>query len=184
MSAATLDELTTRFARLEAQLEGLRAREVVRERIFSACRALDRLDRGLLQAQFWDDATVDYGAIYRGPIAGFIDVAMGFQGTMRDTQHLVGNVLVEIDGEEARAESYVHAHHVIVQGEERFQLMIGGRYLDRLTRRAGEWRISFRTELLDWGRWLPMPERWFEDNGELEKGQRDRADVSYRFLRG
>jgi hypothetical protein len=60
--------------------------------------------------------------------------------------------------------------------------MVGARYLDRLERRDGEWRISFRTEVIDWGRWLPVPERWFEQNNEMPKGRRDRDDLSYRYL--
>jgi hypothetical protein len=183
MSEVTLARLAERCAQLESRLDALQAQADVRERVLGAARALDRLDRDLLRAQFWEDASVDYGRIYQGPVADFVDIAMGFQGSMRDTQHFVGNVAIEIDGDEARAESYVHAHHVIVQGDERVQLMIGGRYLDRLERRAGEWRIVFRTELLDWGRWLPMTDRWFEDNAELEKGLRGRLDASYGFLR-
>jgi hypothetical protein len=108
---------------------------------------------------------------------------MGFQGAMRDTQHLVGNVQAHVDGDRATAESYVHAHHVIAQGEDLVQLMVGARYLDRFERRAGEWRIAFRTEVIDWGRWLPVPERWFEQNNEMPKGRRDRDDLSYRYLR-
>lgn len=183
MSDPTPAELSRQLAALAVEVDRLRAREAIRERILGCCRALDRLDRELLREQFHPDAEVDYGSIYRGPVAGFLDVAMGFQGAMRDTQHLVGNVAIAVDGDVATAESYVHAHHVIVQGEERVQLMVGGRYLDRFTRCDGEWRIAFRTELIDWGRWLPMPDRWFEDNDQLAKGLHGRDDASYRHLR-
>lgn len=179
-----LEQLNRRCEELAREVARLRAHEDIRARVFGFCRALDRLDAALLRAQFHDDAEVDYGAFYRGPIEGFVGVAMGFQGSMRDTQHLVGNISVDLDGARAAAESYVHAHHVIVQGEERVQLMVGARYLDRFELRDGAWKIAYRTEVIDWGRWLPIPERWFEDNRDMPKGQRGSADLSCRFLVG
>ena len=60
--------------------------------------------------------------------------------------------------------------------------MVGARYLSRFAQRGGEWRIIYQTEVLDWGRWLPIVEQWFEQNREMPKGQRGRDDLSYRFL--
>ena len=177
-----MDSLELQLNALRREVAHLRAYEEIRGRVYGAARALDRLDRDLLEAQFWPDAEVTYGTFYRGPIAGFLDVAMQFQGSMRDTQHLVGNMSIEVDGALARAESYVHAHHAIVQGQDLVQWMVGARYLDRLECRDQEWRISYRTEVVDWGRWLPVPERWFESSHELPKGQRGRADLSYEFV--
>jgi len=176
------ESLQAQVTQLAAEVERLRALEAIRERVHGFSRALDRLDRELLAAQFWPEAEVDYGVFYKGPIAGFLDVAMGFQGAMRDTQHLVGNVQATVEGTRAAAESYVHAHHVIAQGEDLVQLMVGARYLDRFEKRGAEWKISYRTEVIDWGRWLPVPERWFEQNNEMPKGRRDREDLSYRYL--
>ena len=161
-----------------ARLKGL---EQMRTRIYQCARALDRLDRGLLEAQFWPDAQVDYGAFYQGAITGFLDVAMRFQGSMRDTHHLIGNILIEIAEESAGAETYVQAHHVIDEGQLT-HLTVGARYLDRFSRRDGEWRLIFRTEVMDWGRSIPMQDRWFESNDALPKGSRGKADLSYRFL--
>ena len=175
------DSLRLELDQLRATVQRLTAHEAVRSCIFSVARAFDRLDPELMLQQFWPDAEVDYGVFYKGNIRGFVDVAMGFQGAMRDTQHLVGNVDVRVDGTSAQAESYVHAHHVMQQNDGLFQLMVGARYLSRFAQRNGEWRIVFQTEVLDWGRQLPISERWFEDNNEMPKGQRGRADLSYRF---
>ncbi len=174
--------METTLETLAREVDRLRALETIRERVHLFSRALDRLDRELLAAQFWPDAEVDYGVFHRGAVGPFLDVAMGFQGSMRDTQHLVGNVTAQVDGARATAESYVHAHHVIAQGNDLVQLMVGARYLDRFERRDGEWKIAFRTEVLDWARWLPVPERWFEENEQMPKGRRDREDLSYRYL--
>lgn len=167
---------------LREQVQWLLAHETARQRMYAVSRAMDRLDRELLAAQFWPDAEVDYGVFYKGRIDGFLDVAMGFQGAMRDTQHLVGNVLVRHEGDELAAECYVHAHHVIVGEKENVQLMVGARYLSRLRQRGDEWRIAFQTEVLDWGRWLPIEDRWFDANSEMPKGRRDRQDLSWRYV--
>lgn len=167
---------------MRSQLEVLLAHEAARQRFYAVCRAMDRLDRDLLAAQFWPDAEVDYGVFYKGPVGGFLDIAMGFQGSMRDTQHFVGNVLVKVDGAALAAEAYVHAHHVIVTPSGNVQLLVGARYLSRMQRREDEWRISFQTEVLDWGRWLPIEDTWYDDNNEMPKGSRALEDPSYRFV--
>jgi hypothetical protein len=59
-------------------------------------------------------------------------------------------------------------------------LVIGTRTLDRLSRRNGEWKISDRTKLMDWGRIISADE-WIYDNGLMEKGRRDKSDPSYRL---
>lgn len=168
---------------LRAQVDRLLAREHARQRIYAVSRAMDRLDRALMAAQFWPDAEVDYGVFYKGRIDGFLDVAMGFQGSMRDTQHLVGNLVFrEASGDELGVESYVQAHHVIAEPKGNAQLLVGARYLSRLQRRDEDWRIVYQTELLDWGRWLPIADTWFDTNAEMPKGRRDTHDLSYRFV--
>jgi hypothetical protein len=37
-----------------------------------------------------------------------------------------------------------------MMGEEQRDTIIGGRYLDRIEKRGGEWRIAKRTMLYDW----------------------------------
>ena len=167
---------------LRAALAALQAHEQIRRCIYAYARGLDRLDRTLLGAQFWPDAEVDYGRIYRGPVTGFIEVALAFQGAMRDTQHLVGNVLIALETPHASVESYVQAAHVLTERGERTQLLVGARYLDRFERRGAEWRIAYRSEVIDWARKVPILEDWFELNEELPKGTRGSADPSYRLL--
>jgi len=169
------------IAQLHTQVRWLQAHEEVRGRIYACARALDRLDRALLEAQFWPDAVVDYGAFYQGPVAGFFDTALRFQGAMRDTQHLIGNILITLSEDRARVESYVQANHTILEGSDLIQLVVGARYLDEFQSRDGVWKLSYRTEVMDWGRRLLVMEPWFEEARELPKGLRDNQDLSYRF---
>jgi hypothetical protein len=167
--------------RLRLQVHRLRAHEEIRNRIYDYTRALDSLDRRLLEEHFWPDARVDYGAFYQGRVTGFVDAAMRFQSAMRDTQHLVGSIQVSVSGDSADVESYVHATHVLVEGTELVQLSIGARYRDRFERRNTTWRLLSRTETMDGGRWIRIPERWRGLARELPKGLRGRTDLAHRF---
>jgi hypothetical protein len=176
-----LSSLQSDNERLRLQIERLRANEEIRECVHNYARALDHLDRRLLAAQFWPDARVDYGAFYQGPVGGFVECAMRFQNAMRDTQHLVGSIKVTLSGTAADVDSYVHATHVLLDGTELVQLSVGARYLDRFEQRNSVWRLSSRTEIMDSGRWIRIPERWCGLAREMPKGLRARTDLSRRF---
>lgn len=71
------------------------------------------------------------------------------------THHLSGNHRIEIEGDRARAHSYVQAMHVVEPGDESGLWMVGGWYDTELRRRADGWRIG-RTELTSvWSRGRP-----------------------------
>ena len=106
---------------------------------------------------------------------------MRFQSAMRDTQHLVGSITVSLSGDSAEVESYLHATHVLIEGTELVQLSVGARYHDRFERRHTTWRLSSRTETMDSGRWIRIPERWRGLARELPKGLRGRTDLAHRF---
>lgn len=167
--------------RLRVQVQQLRAHEEIRKRLHGYTRALDRLDRPLLTEQFWPDARVDYGAFYHGSVAGFVNAAMRFQNAMHGTQHLVDGVTVSLSGSTADVESYIHATHLLMDGSGLVQLSVGARYVDRFERRNLTWRLSFRTEIMDSGRWIRIPERWRGLACELPRGLRGRTDLAQRF---
>ncbi|HUN30708.1 MAG TPA: nuclear transport factor 2 family protein [Trebonia sp.] len=58
----------------------------------------------------------------------------------------------EVVARVARAETHVTAYHRVDYETEPHDILLGGRYLDRLERRAGQWRIAHRTMLYDWSR--------------------------------
>lgn len=162
------------FADIDAQARRL---------IYSYARALDRLDRDLLAGLFHDDARVELGSIYQGAPGGFVDVAMGFMGGMAATRHDVGNILVRAEGDGTAAiEAYVQAWHRIATPGGTRELIVYGRYLSRIKARGGDWRFVFHSEVIDWGRDTPADPAWFNGNGEMPKGRRDRQDASYALL--
>lgn len=154
--------------------------EGVRQAIYRYARGVDRLDPALIEGAFWPDARITLGTIYDGPPAGFVAVAMGFMGIFAATRHDVGNIALAADGASMGYEAYVRTWHWLeAEGAE---LEVLGRYIGRAEKRGEEWRLAEHGELMDWGAQRPVDAGWFSANAELEKGQRSRADGSYRWL--
>lgn len=66
--------------------------------------------------------------------------------------HNLSNILILLDGVRARAMSNCVAYHQTAGPDGPFELIAGGRYLDNLEKRGGEWRIAARVYVLDWNR--------------------------------
>lgn len=107
-------------------------------------RGVDRADAILLGAAYHADATVDYG-FFAGPAAQFVPILAGAQKGPLPTLHRTANIDVRVAGDAALSESYVIAY----AEDPEIQRMIFGRYLDRLERRGGEWRIAHRQYVMD-----------------------------------
>jgi hypothetical protein len=111
--------------------------------------------------------------VYIGSGYGVIDWAIeATDEQLRGHQHYVMNTLIDLDGDEAHAETYVM---LVGQEKDGFgHFFGGGRYLDRLERRDGRWGIVDRVLIIEWG-----------DNYEhladlvLPPAQ-DRSDASYQ----
>lgn len=120
------------------------------------CRGVDRCDASELERVFAADAVIDYGDGAK-PRDETIAALMQGLGAMRLTHHNIGNVLCEIEGETARAETYCVAYHVLpgAEGDE-IELVVGGRYLDSLRKDDdGAWLITERLYVMDWNRTAP-----------------------------
>lgn len=118
------------------------------------CRAIDRCDAELLRSCYHPDAVDHHGPI-RGRRDEFVDRAIS-ELTLRAashgqlTTHVLGNVIIDLDGDAAAVESYFQAAHVEDRDEGFRVFEFHGRYLDRFERRDGEWRIARRTVVHDW----------------------------------
>jgi ketosteroid isomerase-like protein len=142
-------DIEQRLARLEAQAE----RQDIADCLTRFCRGMDRFDRALFLSAFHDDATIAAGPFVGGPVALY-DWAMPLHESGQiSTQHNLLNMTIDVDGEIAHAET-----HYLFVGRNRDESlwMAGGRYLDRLEKRAGDWRIALRTNIIEWSA-LPPP---------------------------
>jgi hypothetical protein len=131
------------------KLESLLEREDVRDCIVRLARGEDRRDAELISACYWRDSTTDYG-VFVGTFDQYLAWVVPGSPAIPVTQHQLGQSLIQLDGTVARAETHVTSYHRINTGTEERDTVIGGRYLDRLEKRGGEWRIAQRTMLYDW----------------------------------
>ncbi len=166
---------------LERRVQAIEDRQLITDVIYRYCRALDRLDAMLLATVFHADARLDYGpGIYQGKPATFIPFALEFQGAMEHTQHKITNLLIDLTGDRAFCESQVCALHTLKRQGELFDLVVDARFLDCMSRRAGEWRIETRLELIDFAHERPSTTGWFEHGPELHRGRHGTDDHLYQ----
>ena len=95
--------------------------------------------------------------------------------------HLMGQSQIRIDGDRAGAEPYFNATIARMEGGERKIDMMGGRYIDKLERRDGQWRISDRICTCEWSMTLAIENEWQRGTGFV-CGSYDESDPSYEFL--
>ncbi len=132
-----------------AELQELLARDKIRNCIVRLARGEDRRDAALITASCWPDSITDYG-VFRGTFPEYLAWVVPGSPAIPCTQHVLGQSYVELDGDQARAETQVVSYHRVDMGTEHRDTVIGGRYLDVFARRDGEWRIAERTMLYDW----------------------------------
>ena len=142
-----------------ATLESLIDREAIRDVIARVARGEDRRHEGLLRSAFWPESRIDFGVM-----AGSFDDYLGWcvpgSPAIPVTQHMLGQTMISLRGDSAKCETYVTSYHrVKTDGGERDTAM-GGRYLDVLEKRDGEWRIASRVMLYDWDRDLGEAADW------------------------
>lgn len=156
------------------------------EVIHAYSRGLDRADADLLLATCWPDAEVDYG-FFRGEAHPFLSNMPTGLKSYRNTQHQISNTLIEIDGNEARAESYLTAHHYKeVDGGDDTEMTYIGRYLDHFEKRGDLWKISFRKIVMTWHQDAKVTAD-FEKNASLvpiARATHDPDDPSWQFFAG
>ncbi len=151
------------LADLLARQDRIESKEAIRDCLFRYCRGIDRADAATLRSAYWPDGIDDH-VLFNGNAYEFIDWCVPLLAQLEHSQHMLGNMLIELDGDEARAETYYHAYERRRRPSgDPYEMYVGGRYLDRFARRDGEWRILHRTVMWDWF-------RHFKDSADLDKG--------------
>lgn len=139
---------TTNFS-----LQGLADRAEITDLVARYSHAVDRHDYDLLASLYAPGAIQDHGAAFCGEIDAFIAWLRPSMGSMR-TQHVVGNIIIRLFGNEAEAEVYTVNYHII-DGERPVQFIGGGRYLDHYVKHHGRWLFARRCRVIDWSREEP-----------------------------
>lgn len=153
------------------RMEALLDKQEIYELSCRYMRGLDRLDEKLLLSVFFEDGWCDYG-FTKGTPRDFITFAIDALKGHEANQHMIGNVLIDLDGDQAYGEVYFNAYHK-VKGEKGFEdVIIAGRYLDRYERRGGIWKFAYRSERVDWSRTQPTSDPYFGHAPDCLRGGR------------
>ena len=157
-------------------IDQLLAKQAITEQLYSYCRAMDRIDAALGTSVWHNDGTADYGDMFHGTGAGFVEWVCGTHRPMIAHSHQVTNILIEIDGQRAASEAYVTAALHYESDAGIVQATVRGRYVDRWSRRGGRWAIDHRIYLHDLDDVRPV------SPGMMSRGCRSPSDQSYSVL--
>ena len=161
------------------RIQDLLDKQEIYELICRYMRGLDRLDRKLLRSVYHDDATDDRG-FFKGSADEFVELAIGLIKNFDYCHHMIGQALIEIDGDVAFGEIYFQAFHRMNTNGLEQDLIILGRYIDRYEKRSGTWKIAHRTELNDFDRIVPAADEWSKSTPEALRGATAPDDLSYK----
>jgi hypothetical protein len=112
-------------------------------------RGEDRRNADLIRSCWWPDATYDYG-VQSGDFESYLAWVVPGADAIKNTQHVLGQTHIEFAGGTAKAETHVVSYHRVDMGAGDQDTCIGGRYLDTMEERDGDWRIASRIMLYDW----------------------------------
>ncbi len=164
-----------RIARLESVLD----RQDILDTLTRFSRAMDRFDRDLFLSAFHPDAIIAAGSFVGGPVDLYEwSTDMHARG-QKATHHNLLNHTCDIDGDTAHSETY---YLFAARNLDDSNWIAGGRYIDRLERRDGQWRIALRTNVIEWSGMVPSMEIPFADVHDVHDNgapSRSTSDPSY-----
>lgn len=160
---------------LRAELRMLRDRQEIVDVVYRYARGLDRHDEEIYASAYHPDA-IDHHGEFLGRRDQFVPWGLGLLASEWDAHtHFITNIRVDIDGDIAHSECYVL---FVQRRRDNAKLDIGGgRYIDRVERRDGEWRISARELVIEWTGEAGSTE--FGGTEAYPHGTWNRADPSY-----
>ena len=160
----------------ETALRTLIAKDEIYDALVRYCRGVDRKDAELVRSAYHEDATDNHGFM---PVkTGWELAASADRNNSNDempkewlsTTRRLTNVLIRVDGDRASSESYYVATQRFAHGEDRYNLVATGRYVDQWERRdGGTFKISDRVVITDAIETLPVPGMWPGPDSEVPK---------------
>lgn len=111
--------------------------------LIELARAMDERDWATVADIVADDATGDLGTGRLEGATAIIDLIASYLDNCGVTQHLLGNILVDVDGDQAVSRAYVRDLHLARHNPDLTFHTLGD-YHDRWERRDGRWRLVER----------------------------------------
>jgi ketosteroid isomerase-like protein len=156
----------------------------LRKLVHAYCRAVDRGDTERLRNLYHHDAVDAHGGFSAGTADQFLAQLAAARPHIRSMQHNITTVNFAIAGDVAEGEIYTIAVHTLVGGGRDVDLVVGGRYLDRYSKRDDIWKIAERTIVTDWAqvRDPSVMDLNHPITKDTLRGTLDGGDPSYRFF--
>ncbi len=130
------------LAQLKATVAYLKDRQDILDCIQRESRARDRQDVAQIAGCWWEDGVDEHGGVVTFAPDYPEKANKGHTMNFNFTSHNITNHLCDLDGDTANCESYVIGGLAWQDGKS--TTIAIGRYLDRLEKRGGEWRIMVR----------------------------------------
>jgi len=162
-----------------ARLEQLLHRQDIVDCLVRFSRGMDRFDRALFLSAFHGDAIISAGDFVGGPQALYDWASELHEQGQSATQHNLLNHSCDLDGDTAHCETY---YLFVGRNRDDSNWVAGGRYVDRLERRDGEWKIALRCNAIEWSGMLPTMAIPFADVPDMHLNgiaARSKEDLSY-----
>ena len=163
-----------------ARLERLADRQDILDCLIRFSRGMDRFDRELFLSAFHPDATIAAGVFVGGPKPLYDWASALHEQGQVATHHNLLNLTCEIEGDTAHTETN---YLFVGRNRDDTNWIAGGRYIDRLERRDGAWRIALRTNLIEWSGVIPTMPLPFADVPDIHGNgapARSQDDPSYQ----
>jgi hypothetical protein len=165
-----------RLARLEHLLE----RQDILDCLIRFSRGMDRFDRELFLSAFHSDAVIAAGEFVGNPVALYDWASKLHEQGQSSTHHNLLNHTCDIEGDIAHTETY---YLFVGRNRDDSNWIAGGRYIDRLERRGGAWKIGLRTNAIEWSGMVPTMAIPFAGVPDIHLNgapSRSKEDPSYR----
>jgi hypothetical protein len=129
-------------------LQEISDRLEIQELLIRYSHGVDTHDWDGWESVFTEDAVIDYTEM-GGPRGSVKETRAFLESTMpmfSSTQHMLGNTVLEIDGDQARARTICHNPMVLDRDGQPHIFVCGLWYRDLLVRTPDGWRIKDRYE--------------------------------------
>jgi hypothetical protein len=116
----------------------------IEKQLVRLARAMDQRDWEVVGDIFASNVRADFG---EGEVQGRAQVVAYIRSFLDNcgvTQHLLGNFLVEIEGDTATSEAYVSDMHLAKNPASELTFRTLGNYSDQWVHEDGTWRITRR----------------------------------------
>ena len=162
---------------LRRDVRYLKDRIEILDCVAKQARGHDRHDAELMTRAYHDDGVDEHGpAVNLGPAYGEWANKI-HAASFLDHLHNITTHTCEIDGDVAHCESYVIG--TMRARDDETIVLIGGRYLDRLERRGGVWKIAIRRCTIEWAFTASAAMMRTGAFKGFLKGTWDESDLSY-----